>query len=716
MPVYSAPASPAPAITAQDLQNKVISVLTPQDRAMFLDLMSRFTAALTPDEQAAMQNLGKPVMGALFAGTAAGLALPTPTDLIDEAIEETLDEQEPEEEDVAGAYTVSIPDDYVAPGYNAMDRDMAVEIVAEHVTGRDLEDLRGASLPNGNHVRVDSDAMPPGPSLTRRSAPRAPLPLDGGGFGFSLTLDSAAGSMRTYTIEQVWLDPSRAPDRVQITGIDALLSGLSQREPDGHLVSDGIVEYLVTKEDVVTYLAEKEEPDNTYQGIGQSLSASKWTGLSGMNYMTENPGPLKDPADIIGGVDPDKARKEEQEKIERELEVGRMRGNWRVALNQPGAFIAQNGPPAPNLLTGVPDVLPDLADDTALLMDLANQVQGITQLPTPAPRYTDTYVPTKPVDMSWNLSDLLAECLRTRDFTISHVHPHDSKMTSDMLDMLDLFGAYTPRTPEEVIEAKQMIVPRLERIHSVLAVAVQLGHGAGGITHFSPAQVQAQIQSPARQAAVVAQVAQQGITISTSSTHNVTISSAYSGTVSNYVNTSNYIGIGTSAVTSPPSSPWPFMGEGENPAWDRSFKLLPGHRYLLDDGSSIEVDATGNYTVHDAEAKVTYRATRMREFNRYVNGSDLIGEFIESLGKLGASQNQAAIAPIEMFIRWLIFKAAEHDQEAPPEDVPPLSAAEIPADPVKRAEVVRDTANDPIEAGPLIFERDASGERVRVAV
>lgn len=81
----------------------------------------------------------------------------------------------------------------------------------------------------------------------------------------------------------------------------------------------------------------------------------------------------------------------------------------------------------------------------------------------------------------------------------------------------------------------------------------------------------------------------------------------------------------------------------------------------------------GNYRIEDKDAKVTYKANRIHEFNRYLNSSDLLADFIADLGKLGARQDTALSVPIEVFITWLIYKAAEADGEPPP-DIPSVAS------------------------------------------
>ena len=52
-------------------------------------------------------------------------------------------------------------------------------------------------------------------------------------------------------------------------------------------------------------------------------------------------------------------------------------------------------------------------------------------------------------------------------------------------------------------------------------------------------------------------------------------------------------------------------------------------------------------------------------FNRYVNASDLLEEFIRFLGDEGVRQAEVMGLPVELFVKWLIIKACEHDGEEP---------------------------------------------------
>lgn len=106
----------------------------------------------------------------------------------------------------------------------------------------------------------------------------------------------------------------------------------------------------------------------------------------------------------------------------------------------------------------------------------------------------------------------------------------------------------------------------------------------------------------------------------------------------------------------------------------RGYKVLPQHHddpvafaldsvgeYRLPDGTRISVNGDGNFQLDDKDAKVVYKANRIREFNPYVNASDLLERFIEEAGRLGVEQTRMLKLPVEAFINWLIREAAKKD-------------------------------------------------------
>ena len=114
------------------------------------------------------------------------------------------------------------------------------------------------------------------------------------------------------------------------------------------------------------------------------------------------------------------------------------------------------------------------------------------------------------------------------------------------------------------------------------------------------------------------------------------------------------------------------------PVWDaiRSvrdhLKIDAGEACRIDlpDGTAIDVKADGSFTIEDKDAKVIYRASRIRDFNPFINVSDRIEEFIAFCGAQGVRKGEMLELPLSLFIGWLVIQAAKADQE--PEPAVPL--------------------------------------------
>ena len=62
-----------------------------------------------------------------------------------------------------------------------------------------------------------------------------------------------------------------------------------------------------------------------------------------------------------------------------------------------------------------------------------------------------------------------------------------------------------------------------------------------------------------------------------------------------------------------------------------------GHEVTIDlpNGAVLEIKKSGNIKITDVDSKVTYKACGVREFNRFINASDLFQDFIKFLGSKG---------------------------------------------------------------------------------
>lgn len=112
----------------------------------------------------------------------------------------------------------------------------------------------------------------------------------------------------------------------------------------------------------------------------------------------------------------------------------------------------------------------------------------------------------------------------------------------------------------------------------------------------------------------------------------------------------------------------------EGMANDRAMRQIldKGKAYRLPDGSMLNIDDAGNYQIEDKDAKVTYKANRVREFSPHLNASDMLAQFVKYVGSLGVKQSEVLGLPLELFINWLIIEAAERDQDPVPGDVVPV--------------------------------------------
>lgn len=90
-------------------------------------------------------------------------------------------------------------------------------------------------------------------------------------------------------------------------------------------------------------------------------------------------------------------------------------------------------------------------------------------------------------------------------------------------------------------------------------------------------------------------------------------------------------------------------------------------RITMPDGSIVDVKSDGSYTIHDKDAKLVYRANRIRNFNPFINVSDRLEEFIDFCGKHGVRKDEMLQLPINLFIGWLVVQAAKADKEPEPD-------------------------------------------------
>ena len=148
----------------------------------------------------------------------------------------------------------------------------------------------------------------------------------------------------------------------------------------------------------------------------------------------------------------------------------------------------------------------------------------------------------------------------------------------------------------------------------------------------------------------------------------MSIYSAFATQVSGTASTTgNWINVSSTTTTTGGNLVWyDAATNGLVVSDDVARTLKAGRSYDLPDGSKIEIDSDGNYNILDADAKVVYKACRILAFNRFLNASELLEQFIGDLAPFGVRQSQVLKSPIEAFINWLITQAALADGDEPP--------------------------------------------------
>jgi hypothetical protein len=515
---------------AQIVKDKLLSVLTEDDILLFQDMMRRVRSVMTPADMALMAPMAATAMSDAAQGA-------EPDSLSCVMNPHLTSPQNP-------IFQQADDDDSIVPGYNCIDHEMALTYLLKW-----LDDSSAVGFVKEHTPTLD----------------------DGGRAAVNIRLKKTV-----ITVEPKWHTPCGLH---VLTGVDAMLAGATCRAPDLYHVSDGKMGYDISHLEIALERARLAQPPEEDSDAGYLSSPY-------FNIVTSSP--PWDPADVIGGVNPDTLKKERDAMAAAEEDIRANAGKNILAGPSPFSSSLRVSS-KPNPITGVPDFTP--LDD--LVISLTNQ------------------------GVSLNLEAIQ--------------------------ETATLFGV------DETLE------------HINKALADQLN---GSALVVAPVNAPTLAQAAAQPAVFVQTAGSQSVGTSNFQIANTSVASSH------YPYTTSGIGsyVASSSVIAGPSA-----FDYSTPAYDRTYKLKPGHTYLLDDGSKIEVDPIGNYAIHDQEAKITYRGARMRDFNRYVNASDLVGEFIEDLGQLGANQDQAATAPLEMFIRWLVFGAAKQDGEAPPEDVPPVA-------------------------------------------
>ena len=98
-------------------------------------------------------------------------------------------------------------------------------------------------------------------------------------------------------------------------------------------------------------------------------------------------------------------------------------------------------------------------------------------------------------------------------------------------------------------------------------------------------------------------------------------------------------------------------------------------QFTLPNGTVLTLGLNDKIVVNDKDAKVLYESPETRRFNRYLNASDLLEDFVGFCGQNNLSKKEFSELPLEIFIYWLIVRAAEADGDSTDEVLPLLTTA-----------------------------------------
>lgn len=206
------------------------------------------------------------------------------------------------------------------------------------------------------------------------------------------------------------------------------------------------------------------------------------------------------------------------------------------------------------------------------------------------------------------------------------------------------------------------------------------------ITKAHMAQLTAQIA--AQHAAQLQQMMQQAMTQGTGSSYQsmyanqmlqIPITTSSATTASSFISSAgssnnNTLTMATGVAGSGYNAWNSYQDEGryyEDKWRARSWQIKDGteKKIILPDGTVVEVESNGSYRIIDRDAKVIYRANKVRDFNRFLNVSDRLEEFIAFCGDQMVRKDEFLELPLNLFIKWLVIEAAKADQVDPPADV-----------------------------------------------
>lgn len=96
---------------------------------------------------------------------------------------------------------------------------------------------------------------------------------------------------------------------------------------------------------------------------------------------------------------------------------------------------------------------------------------------------------------------------------------------------------------------------------------------------------------------------------------------------------------------------------------------------VLPNKTKIKIFPDDHIEIDDTDERRLYQSQPVRDFNKYLNASDLLESFIEFCAKENMTKKEFSELPISLFILWLIVRAGETDGDPVDETLPMLTHA-----------------------------------------
>jgi len=124
---------------------------------------------------------------------------------------------------------------------------------------------------------------------------------------------------------------------------------------------------------------------------------------------------------------------------------------------------------------------------------------------------------------------------------------------------------------------------------------------------------------------------------------------------------------------------------------DKALTLDSG-TYRLPGGAILTIEKDRSYHIDDSNHKTTYAANPIRDWNEFINVSDVLDKFMVYIADLNLTKEQFLELPMRLFMLWLVIQAAKKDKEPVPQAE--QQQLELALEPLKVRTITREVTLD----------------------